>query len=327
MPTSKPIPFDGTGRMRFIKDRWQMKNFFKFFFRFLVTLGYRLSLQHQIPSVQNHKETVVKHEHSSFFIVAHPDDIELFMGREARHQILEQPLTKKIFIVLSAGDANRKNRRKPFREITWWEARERAHTEAIRFWDQYRHPAIESEVEIHGHHFFKITIGPSIILYNLRLTDADKTTSLDTLVQNKNQHIFDLTYDQAYSLDDIQNILFDLVQHETQGLDKANFYIMDESYKRNPQDHKDHKATSVLFRDIYPKFSHLDKNLYGYLTYFIKDKEINLQDEDREKSFATWTVIADELEKYGYKRNDDPHHMQWVGKEYNSYTVRELNEK
>ena len=289
-----------------------------------MTFGYRLKNTPQHTS-QDTDSYSIEHSHSSVFVVAHPDDIELFMGREARHQIIEQPHIKKIFIVLSAGDANRKNRKKPFREITWWKAREYAHTQAIRYWDEYRHAAIESEVEINDRRFFKVEIGPSIVLYNFRMTDADKTTSLDKLVQGKSQHIFDLSYHQAYSLQDIENILFALIEQETQHIRSANFYIMDESYDRNPQDHKDHKATSEIFRRIYPKFNLENKNLYGYLTYFIKDKEINLQDEDREKSFATWTVIADELERHGYKRNDDPHHMQWVGKEYNSYVVKDLN--
>lgn len=306
-----------------------MKNFFKFLLRFLITFGYRKSTA-QLVLAQNQNPTTspkISHQHSSFFIVAHPDDIELFMGREARHQIIEQPEIKKVFIVLSAGDANRKNRKKPFREITWWQAREIAHTNAIAFWDEYRHQPIESEVEFANHKFTKIEIGTSIVLYNLRLTDADKTTSLDTLMKNKTEYIYDLTHNQAYSLKDIQSILTQIIEQEAQHINAANFYIMDESYDRNPQDHKDHKATSQIFREIYSNLNMKDKHLYGYLTYFIKDKDINLKDEDKDKSFATWTLIADTLDQHGYKRNDDPHHMQWVGKEYHSYTVRELDEK
>lgn len=304
-----------------------MKNFFRFFFRFIITLGYRISTTKVSPPQKSTASSATpQHQQSSFFIVAHPDDIELFMGREARHQIINQPEIKKVFIVLSAGDANRKNRKKPFREITWWYAREIAHTNAITFWDDYRHQPVASEVEFSQHKFTKIEIGSSIVLYNLRLTDADKTTSLDTLVQNKTQFIYDLTHHQAYSLQDIQNILIQLIETETTSINKANFYIMDESYDRNPQDHKDHKATSQIFRAIYPQLNIQDKHLYGYLTYFIKDKVINLEAEDKEKSFTTWKIIADTLDQYGYKRNDDPHHMQWVGKEYQSYLVRELDE-
>lgn len=267
------------------------------------------------------------HQHNSFFIVAHPDDIELFMGREARQQILHHPERKKIMIVLSAGDANRKNKKKIFREITWWKAREQAHSLAISFWNQHRDAAIETEVIFNQRKITKISLGTSITLYNFRLTDADKTTSLDDLLHENSQVIYDLAHHQAYSKQDIQHALLELIQQENQGIETADFYIMDESYQRNPGDHKDHKAISTLFREIYPKISIEHKTLHGYLTYFIKDKVINLEGDDKEISFKTWKIIADELERNGYKRNDDPHHMQWVGKEYQSYSIQDLNQQ
>lgn len=306
---------------------FSMKNFVLFFFRYILTLGYRLKLNSPTTSknVQEHKP--LKQFHSSFFIVAHPDDIELFMGREARHQILEQPETKKIFIVLSAGDANRKNKKKIFREITWWKAREQAHTLAISFWNKDRDPAIESEIMVNQRKITKITLGSAITLYNFRLTDADKITSLDDLLQQNSQAIYDLAHHQAYSKQDIQHALLELIEQENIGAQSSTFYIMDESYDRNPGDHKDHKATSEMFREVYPQISIQDKSLHGYLTYFIKDKVVNLEGEDKEVSFKTWEIIADELERNGYKRNDDPHHMQWVGKEYKSYSIETLNDK
>lgn len=305
----------------------QMKNFLLFFFRYIFTLGYRTSSSQSIQK-QNHIEpTPLTNFKSSFFIVAHPDDIELFMGREARHQILEQPENKKIFIVLSAGDANRKNRKKVFREITWWKAREQAHTLSISYWNNDRDPAIESEISINQRKITKITLGSSIVLYNFRLTDADKTTSLDDLLNQTSEKIYDLAHHQAYTKQDIQNSLLELIEHENQGAISSSFYIMDESYDRNPGDHKDHKATSTIFREIYPKISINEKSLHGYLTYFVKDKEINLEGEDKHVSFETWRIIADELERNGYKRNDDPHHMQWVGKEYKAYDIKVIDEK
>lgn len=297
-----------------------MKNFFLFLFRYIFTLGYRITSKEK--SLQNLPEPKpLENFNSSFFIVAHPDDIELFMGREARHQILEQPENKKVLIVLSAGDANRKNKKKVFREITWWKAREQAHTLAISYWNKDRHPAIETEVTINHRKVTKITLGSSIVLYNFRLTDADKLTSLDDLNNESSQVIYDLAHHQAYSKQDIQASLLEIIEQENIGAQHSSFYIMDESYDRNPGDHKDHKATSEIFREIYPDITIQNKTLTGYLTYFIQEKMVNLEGEDKHASFETWRIIADELDRNGYKRNDDPHHMQWVGKEYKAYTV------
>lgn len=301
-----------------------MKNFFIFLLRYIFTLGYRIrSTEKSIQNVPEQK--TLTHFNSSFFIVAHPDDIELFMGREARHQILEQPENKKIFIVLSAGDANRKNRKKIFREITWWKAREQAHTLAISYWNKDRDAAIETEVTINQRKVTKITLGPSIVLYNFRLTDADKLTSLDDLAHQNSQAIYDLAHHQAYSKADIQASLLEIIEQENIGAEKSSFYIMDESYDRNPGDHKDHKATSEIFREIYPDITIQNKTLTGYLTYFIQEKMVNLEGEDKHASFETWRIIADELDRNGYKRNDDPHHMQWVGKEYKAYSIESLD--
>ncbi|WP_171264767.1 PIG-L family deacetylase [Acinetobacter sp. ANC 4558] len=302
-----------------------MKNFLLCLFRYIFTLGYRISSPSKTNNQQSPEPQSLKSPHNSFFIVAHPDDIELFMGREARHQILEQPENKKIFIVLSAGDANRKNRKKIFREITWWKAREQAHTLAISYWNKNRNLAHESEITVNHRKMTKITLGASIILYNFRLTDADKTTSLNDLIHQNSQEIYDLAHHQAYRKQDIQTSLLELIEYENIGAQSAAFYIMDESYDRNPGDHKDHKATSEIFKEIYTQISVQDKSLHGYLTYFIQEKVINLEGEDKHVSFETWRIIADELERNGYKRNDDPHHMQWVGKEYKSYEIKTLD--
>lgn len=298
-----------------------MKNFFLYLFRFLISFGYRTSVKTNVQLPVAMPKSSLKNDKISFFIVAHPDDIELFMGREARHRITDSPKQKKVFVVLTAGDANRKNKKKIFRKITWWEAREKAHTQAISSWNNHQDPIIETEVKINTRKISKTTIGTAIILYNLRLTDADKNTSLDDLLHKKSSSIFDLVYNQAYTLIDIQQTLLEIIYKESKDTEEASFHIMDESYDRNPNDHKDHKATSLLFREIYTKIDLPKKSLNGYLTYHINTKPINLEGEDKLKSFETWEIMANELDSNGYKRNDDKHHMQWVGKEYKSYTL------
>ena len=258
----------------------------------------------------------------SFFIVAHPDDIELFMGREARHQVLNQDIDRKIFIVLSAGDANRKNRKKPFRRVSWWQAREQAHTTAISFWNEHKDQVFEQEIQVNQRTITKIAMGSQIHLYNFRLPDADKTTSLAELVYQQKDSISDLVHQQRYSLDDIKQSLIEIIESESQQAEQANFYIMDCDHERNPNDHKDHQATSLIVLDILPKISVKEKTLSGYLTYFIKTKPVNLEGEDKAKSFETWALMGDVLDCCGYKKNDDEHHMQWVGKEYKSFQIQ-----
>ncbi|OTG67356.1 PIG-L family deacetylase [Acinetobacter silvestris] len=299
-----------------------MKNFFLFLFRFIITFGYRIKSPHAIPKTTTLDLAAIQNTAKiSFFTVAHPDDIELFMGCEARHQIIDNPDDKKVFIVLTGGDANRKNRKKVFRAISWWHAREKAHTAAISFWNNNKDQVVENEVLINQRYVTRISIGSSIVLYNLRLTDADKTTSLDELVEHKSQYIYDVVHQQQYSLEDIKESLINIINLEMANAQEAAFYITDEDSERNPGDHLDHRATSLILLDIYPKISVPKKSLFAYLTYFIKTKPINLQGEDKDKSFETWKIMGDELDTHGYKKNDDPYHMQWVGKEYKSYTI------
>ena len=257
----------------------------------------------------------------SFFIVAHADDIELFMGKEAQYQIQQNSVDRMVFIVLSAGDANRKNRKKPLRKITWWQAREHSHTAAISSWNQYRDAAFEQQIQVNQKYLTKINMGDKICLYNFRLTDADKTTSLAQLVQQHSSSINDLTHNQAYSLDALQQSLLALLKTESAQAEYADFFIMDCDDQRNPEDHKDHQATSLILIEILKELTIPHKSLTGYLTYSTHNKPINLEGQDRENSFATWKLMGDVLEYHGYKRNDDPHHMQWVGKQYPSFNL------
>lgn len=244
------------------------------------------------------------------------------MGREARHQVLDNNIERKVFIVLSAGDANRKNRKKPFRTVSWWQAREQAHTAAISFWNDHKNDVIEQEIKVNDRYITEITIGSNISLYNFRLPDADKNTSLAELVYQQKETITDLVHHQNYTLEDIKQSLIEIIESESKHAQQAAFYIMDCDHERNPDDHKDHQATSLIVLDILPKLSIREKSLSGYLTYFIKTKPMNLEGEDKQKSFETWALMGDVLDCCGYKKNDDEHHMQWVGKEYKSFSIK-----
>lgn len=298
-----------------------MKKFFLILFRFFFGQSSQQFFPHTTEAsskTSDHKKAIQK---ISFFIVAHPDDIELFMGREARHQILNEDIERKVFIVLSAGDANRKNRKKPLRRVSWWQAREKAHTTAISFWNAHKNEVSEQQTLINDRYITEINIGSHIALYNFRLPDADKTTSLHQLVAFEKETITDLVHQQSYTLEDIQNSLIEIIESESQYAEEASFYIMDCDHERNPEDHRDHQATSHIVLDVLPKLSIKNKSLSGYLTYFIKTKPINLEGEDKLKSFETWALMGDVLDCCGYKKNDDEHHMQWVGKEYKSFTI------
>ncbi|MCY6413597.1 PIG-L family deacetylase [Acinetobacter sp. VNH17] len=299
-----------------------MKKFFLVLLRFFFGYGQRQF----VPYAASPTPTIIKNnkaiQNISFFIVAHPDDIELFMGKEARHQVLNSDIERKVFIVLSAGDANRKNRKKPFRKVSWWQAREQAHTTAISFWNDHKNEVFEQEITINGRYITEITIGSDISLYNFRFPDADKNTSLAELVYLEKDSISDLAHQQRYSLEDIKQSLIEIIELESKYAQRASFYIMDCDHERNPDDHKDHQATSLIVLDILPKLSIKEKSLSGYLTYFIKTKPINLEGEDREKSFETWALMGEVLDCCGYKKNDDEHHMQWVGKEYKSFSIQ-----
>ena len=69
---------------------------------------------------------------TSFYIAAHPDDIELFMARNAWDEI-EKNGAKVVFIVFSAGDDG--NGESPNGNCeSFYHARELAHIDAVNFW-------------------------------------------------------------------------------------------------------------------------------------------------------------------------------------------------
>ena len=272
------------------------------------------------PLVETPKPSI-EMQKVSFFIAAHPDDIELFMGRQAYHQIADSLQDKKVFIVLSGGDGNQKNN-KLNKTITWWEAREQAHTLAISFWNSFKQEPLSNEIIINNKYLQKISIGSNIVLYNFRFLDYDPTTSLDDLIKDNNKILPDLKYNQSYSLQDINQSLEEIIRQESKKASAIDFNMTDDDPVRNPWDHKDHYATASITNNLYLNIDNPCKSLTKYLAYGFKKSPINLEGEDKERSFKLWTLMGDKLASYGYKRNDDHIHMTLVGKEYKSLEIK-----
>src|SRR5690606_26621892 len=111
---------------------------------------------------------------AAVFIGAHPDDVELFMGRSASVDVYTNNPT--VFIVITAGDAGNMASVGPnSKGIPYYRARLRGHEAAVRFWKGLNGlpvPATVYSTELVGtKNIEKATFG-NIVLYNLNLPDG-----------------------------------------------------------------------------------------------------------------------------------------------------------
>ena len=268
---------------------------------------------------------------TSIYIAPHPDDIELFMGLNAWHDMTAASGSV-VFVVLTAGDAGYA---KGFANIgdtlPYYLAREQGHERAVRFWaglNQGRVPVTTTyHINVAGGRYVldRLSIGEAFGIYFLHLPDGrpdgagyqgDGYQSLKKLLTGQIASITSIDGALTFSLADLETVLGDIIAAESTGSPEVWINIQDESWIESPIDHSDHKATAniVLNTLNQPRFSCV--NIARYATYINSVRPRNLSTSDADIHLGTWGTVNSGITDGGPANTWDFLHLSWIGKEY-----------
>jgi hypothetical protein len=213
--------------------------------------GSRASLGH---AERNHSkiEKAGREVHGSgvvFYVAAHQDDWELFLGERAFAD-LQMPDLKIVFIYTTAGDAGRTD--------GWWEAREQGAVAAARV-AMPQSPLRMDIAGFRGHPILRYSCGNSVS-YFLRLPDGDirtgkgyAATGFQSLEQLRDNTKPVTAVDRSTTYATWQDFCLTLkaiVESEKERAAVAHPRINAGDYDAacDPEDHYDHRATADALR-------------------------------------------------------------------------------
>ncbi|MBP6217192.1 MAG: PIG-L family deacetylase [Oligoflexales bacterium] len=254
------------------------------------------------------------------FVVAHPDDWQLFMG-EVAYDLIVDDKSRVLLVMLDAGDAGRPE--------AYWFAREQASLASVRSLhklDIFR----PSEEEDSGVLLAGKGDVPHVKLrrtssYFYRLPDGSPTgqgfeaygrQSLYKLWKGKIDAIQSVDGKNRYSLSDLEGSLRELVEQDAEPSTKLVFHLMDSG----PEDdlaHSDHFVSQELGRRLARSTNRGDCKVYAFEDYRTKDKTINLEEVESRKKVQLFNAY----DLYMLSANQECTvcnrvHFQWLFRSY-----------
>ena len=264
-----------------------------------------------LPSFSAAADFEQQHLVPSFFVVAHPDDWQLFMGDVAAARIASG--NPAVFIYVTAGGADRAER--------FWRARESGAYASVLAAENLSAPGQDQqrfscgEVLMLGHAIHRCTFHSSVS-YHLRLPDGN--TDGSGFPNSRYQSLAKLRaarIDSMESVDgtakyqswaDLRATLHQIVSVESKHAGHADFemHTHDGDASRNPGDHSDHMAVAELASEA---VMNLPSRLVQYSGYDIARRPANLTSKaagakallfmsyDRQRLLAdeTWSAYSE----------------------------------
>ncbi|MEH6764908.1 MAG: discoidin domain-containing protein [Aequorivita antarctica] len=260
---------------------------------------------------------------TSVYVVAHPDDWQLFMNPNAYHSI-KGANEKVIFLHVTAGDGGGGS------SSSYYLAREEGSLRAIRFMSNtYTNVGAlgnnmnQTTVTVNGHQLLKFSYR-NAVAYFLRLPDGDysgngyplnNNESLEKLYNGSITGISAIDGTAAYnSLANLEATLQAIVTTEMIPSSNVTFNVADHDLGINPDDHSDHIYASLIMQDVANNIGGVAVNLYT--EYFTASKAQNVFNDDYMVSAGTWAVTASGLSDSSYYSSWDNTHNVWLGKQY-----------
>lgn len=258
------------------------------------------------------------------YVTAHPDDWQLFMNPNAYNSVKTEK-NSVIFLHTTAGDAGAGTGNN-----NYYLAREEGSLRAIRFMQNIfsngsglgTDMAPEMEV-VNGKKIKKMTYG-NTEAYFLRLPDGNyygdgypvhDSTSIKKLVEGNIQSIKAIDGSATYSsLSDLKATLKQLISKASEGKTALNLHIAETDTLANPDDHSDHRFTSLLMQQVAKE---LPVNaIYFYEEYATNKKPYNVFDTGFLVSAGTWAATGSGLSDMGHPSTWDEVHNSWIGRQY-----------
>ncbi len=262
----------------------------------------------------------------SIFVVAHPDDWQLFMNPAAFHAMNEAH-EKAVFVHVSAGDAGKGLGGEP---TPYYLAREEGALRAIRFMANAVNATAAlgadskpEAVERAGHKVARHTYA-NAVAYFLRIHDGnivngndyqEHPLSLQRLRAGASSETKAIDDSARYSgWRDFVATLEAIVASEQAPGSALNLHIAELDEKRNPGDHADHRAVAFAMEEV---IAHLPcARVSRHQEYATRDRKPNVAGADHLIDAGTWAATASGLSDNHAGSTWEPGHNVWVGRDY-----------
>jgi hypothetical protein len=262
----------------------------------------------------------------SVFVVAHPDDWQLFMNPAAFHA-MNEPHEKAVFVHVSAGDAGRGVSGDP---VPYYLAREEGALRAIRFMANAANAnaALGSDirpqaVERAGHRVNRHTYANAVV-YFLRIHDGNIVTgdryeehplSLQRLRTGESAETKAIDESARYAgWKDFVDTLEAVILSERAPGTVLNLHIAELDERRNPGDHPDHRAVAFAMEEVAARLP--CARVSRHQEYATRDRRVNVRGADYLVDAGTWAATASGLSDNHAGSTWEPGHNVWVGRDY-----------
>jgi hypothetical protein len=260
------------------------------------------------------------------FVVAHPDDWQLFMNPAAFHAMNERH-EKAVFVHVSAGDAGRGLGGEP---TPYYLAREEGALRAIRFMANAvdANAALGADtkpeaVERAGHTMARHTYA-NAVAYFLRIHDGnivngtefqEHPLSLQRLrsgASGETKAIDDSARYAGWS-DFVATLEAVVVSERVPGA-VLNLHIAELDERRNPGDHHDHRAVAFAMEEVAARLP--CARVSRHQEYATRDRRPNVTGVNYMIDAGTWAATASGLSDNHAGSTWEPAHNAWVGRDY-----------
>jgi LmbE family N-acetylglucosaminyl deacetylase len=262
----------------------------------------------------------------SVFVVAHPDDWQLFMNPAAFHA-MNEPHEKAVFVHVSAGDAGKGVGGEP---TPYYLAREDGALRAIRFMANAVNATAAlgagtqpEAVERAGHLVARHAYANSVA-YFLRVHDGnivngndfqEHPLSLQRLRSGASAESKAIDGSARYAgWSDFVATLEAVIVSELAPGTALNLHIAELDERRNPGDHPDHRAVAFALEEVAARLP--SARVSPHQEYPTRDRRPNVTGEDYLIDVGTWAATASGLSDSHAGSTWEPGHNAWLGRDY-----------
>jgi hypothetical protein len=262
----------------------------------------------------------------SVFVVAHPDDWQLFMNPAAFHA-MNEPHEKAVFVHVSAGDAGRGLGGMP---TPYYLAREEGALRAIRFManavDASAALGADTRPEVvdrAGHpvarHRYANAVAYFLRIHDGNIVNGDQSQehplSLQRLRSGASAETKAIDDSARYAgWSDFVATLEAVVRSELAPGTALNLHIAELDERRNPGDHHDHRAVAFAMEEVAVRLP--CARVTRHQEYATRDRRPNVRGVDYMIDAGTWAATASGLSDFHAGSTWEPGHNAWVGRDY-----------
>jgi LmbE family N-acetylglucosaminyl deacetylase len=262
----------------------------------------------------------------SVFVVAHPDDWQLFMNPAAFHA-MNEPHEKAVFVHVSAGDAGRGVGGLP---TPYYLAREEGALRAIRFLANAvnasaalgadtRPEAVDRAGHKVARHSYANAVAYFLRIHDGNIVNGDQSQehplSLQRLRSGASAETKAIDDSARYAgWSDFVATLEAVVRSELAPGAALNLHIADLDEKRNPGDHHDHRAVAFAMEDVAVRLP--CARVTRHQEYATRDRRPNVSGVDYMIDAGTWAATASGLSDFHAGSTWEPGHNAWLGRDY-----------